>query len=82
MVARELECTVGQLALAWPLAEGPDLVPIPGTKRRKWLDENVGAAEVAKRMTLSQRVTLREIARDERIAGRRYDEGELSRLGL
>jgi len=39
-------CTPGQLALAWVLAQGDDLVPIPGTKRRRYLEENVGALDV------------------------------------
>lgn len=39
-------CTPGQLALAWVLAQGEDIVPIPGTKRMKYLDENMGAAQV------------------------------------
>lgn len=39
-------CTPGQLALAWVLAQGDDVVPIPGTKRRRYLEENVGAIEV------------------------------------
>ena len=38
--------TVAQLALAWVLAQGPDIVPIPGTKRRKWLRENIAASSV------------------------------------
>jgi aryl-alcohol dehydrogenase-like predicted oxidoreductase len=46
-IAREKGCTPAQLALAWVLAQGPDIVPIPGTKRRKYLDENLGALEVA-----------------------------------
>src|SRR5215472_9734940 len=45
-VARAKRCTPAQLALAWVLAQGPDIVPIPGTKRRKYLQENVGALEV------------------------------------
>jgi aryl-alcohol dehydrogenase-like predicted oxidoreductase len=39
-------CTPGQLALAWLVAQGDDVVPIPGTKRRRYLDENVGALDV------------------------------------
>ncbi len=39
-------CTPGQLALAWLLAQGPDVVPIPGTKRRRYLEENVGALDI------------------------------------
>ena len=42
----EHECTTGQLALAWVLAQGEDIVPIPGTKRRAYLEENLGAADV------------------------------------
>jgi aryl-alcohol dehydrogenase-like predicted oxidoreductase len=44
--ARAKGCTPGQLALAWVLAQGEDIIPIPGTKRRQFLDENVGAAAV------------------------------------
>ena len=39
-------CTPGQLALAWVMAQGGDVVPIPGTKRRKYLEENIGALDV------------------------------------
>jgi aryl-alcohol dehydrogenase-like predicted oxidoreductase len=45
-MAEEKGCTAGQLALAWVLAQGEDVVPIPGTKRRAYLEENVGAAAV------------------------------------
>jgi aryl-alcohol dehydrogenase-like predicted oxidoreductase len=45
-IAGEKGCTPGQLALAWVLAQGEDTVPIPGTKRRKYLEENVAAADV------------------------------------
>jgi aryl-alcohol dehydrogenase-like predicted oxidoreductase len=44
VMARAKECTTAQLALAWILAKGDDIVPIPGTKRRRYLEENVGAA--------------------------------------
>src|SRR5580698_5033461 len=43
-LAREKKCTASQLALAWVMAQGSDIVPIPGTKRRKYLEENVAAA--------------------------------------
>ena len=46
-VAGEKGCTAAQLALAWVLAQGPDVVPIPGTKRVRYLEENVGALDVA-----------------------------------
>ena len=46
-MAREKGCTAAQLALAWVLAQGEDIVPIPGTKRRTYLDQNIGALDVA-----------------------------------
>jgi len=46
-IAREKDCTPAQLALAWLLAKGPEIVPIPGTKSRARLEENAGAAEVS-----------------------------------
>ncbi|HEX5192924.1 MAG TPA: aldo/keto reductase [Solirubrobacteraceae bacterium] len=45
-LAAEKDCTPGQLALAWVLAQGEDIVPIPGTKRRSYLEQNVEAAEI------------------------------------
>ena len=45
-LARRKNCTPSQLALAWVLAQGDDIVPIPGTKRRKYLEENVAALDV------------------------------------
>ncbi|HVP03519.1 MAG TPA: aldo/keto reductase [Solirubrobacteraceae bacterium] len=45
-LAAEKGCTSGQLALAWVLAQGEDIVPIPGTKRRTYLEENLAAAQV------------------------------------
>jgi aryl-alcohol dehydrogenase-like predicted oxidoreductase len=46
-IAAEKECTPGQLALAWALAQGDDVVPIPGTKRRTWLEQNAEAVELS-----------------------------------
>jgi aryl-alcohol dehydrogenase-like predicted oxidoreductase len=45
-LARDKGCTPAQLALAWVLAQGEDIVPIPGTKRRKYLDDNLGSVDV------------------------------------
>jgi aryl-alcohol dehydrogenase-like predicted oxidoreductase len=45
-IAARLGCSAGQLALAWVLAQGDDIVPIPGTKRRKYLEENVAATDL------------------------------------
>jgi aryl-alcohol dehydrogenase-like predicted oxidoreductase len=46
-IAAEKRCTPGQLALAWVLAQGQEIVPIPGTKRRKYLEENAAAVEIS-----------------------------------
>ena len=51
-IAREKRCTPAQLALAWVLAQGEHIVPIPGTKRRKYLQENVGALDIGLTMIL------------------------------
>jgi aryl-alcohol dehydrogenase-like predicted oxidoreductase len=45
-IAREKNCTASQLALAWVMAQGRDIIPIPGTKRRKYLEENIAAMNV------------------------------------
>jgi aryl-alcohol dehydrogenase-like predicted oxidoreductase len=45
-VANRRQCTPAQVALAWVLSRGPDVIPIPGTKRRRYLDENLGAAQI------------------------------------
>ena len=68
-LAREKGCTPGQLALAWVLAQGDDLVPIPGTKRRTYLEENLAAADVA----LTADECARIAAEVPAAAGERYD---------
>jgi len=45
-LAAEKRCTPGQLALAWLLHQGPDIIPIPGTRRIRYLEENVAAADI------------------------------------
>jgi aryl-alcohol dehydrogenase-like predicted oxidoreductase len=76
-VAAEKGITPGQLALAWVLAQGEDLVPIPGTKRRSYLEENAAAADV--------RLTAEELARIDAdlpaVVGERYDAAGMSALG-
>jgi len=71
-IDRGKKCTPAQLALAWVLAQGDDIVPIPGTKRRKYLQENVGALDV----TLSNKDLARidEVAPHEAVAGARYPD--------
>lgn len=66
--------TPGQLALAWVLAQGENVVPIPGTKQRKYLEENVAALEV--RLSADEVQALRDLFPASAVAGQRYsDEG-------
>ena len=71
-IAREKKCTPAQLALAWVLAQGNDIVPIPGTKRRKYLQENVGAVDV--HLTSKDLARILEVAPHEAFAGERYPD--------
>lgn len=69
-LAEERECEPAQIALAWVLAKQPDAVPIPGTKRRKWLLQNVAAAKVE---LTPDEVAVLDVAFDPaKIAGGRY----------
>jgi aryl-alcohol dehydrogenase-like predicted oxidoreductase len=65
-------CTATQLALAWVLAQGDDIVPIPGTKRRKYLEENLAAATI--RLTADELARIEAIAPHGAAAGERYPE--------
>jgi aryl-alcohol dehydrogenase-like predicted oxidoreductase len=69
--AKEKRCTPAQLALAWVLAQGADVVPIPGTKRRAYLEENLGAVDVA--LTADDRARIAEAIPAGAAAGDRYD---------
>jgi aryl-alcohol dehydrogenase-like predicted oxidoreductase len=71
-IAREKSCTPAQLALAWLLAQGPDIVPIPGTKRKERLEENVKAATVRLDAREAQRIA--EAIPSGAAAGTRYPE--------
>ena len=71
-IARRKGCTPGQLALAWVLARGHDVVPIPGTKRRHWLEENVAAEAVT--LTLGDLAEIDEVLPAGAAAGERYAE--------
>ena len=77
-IAEEKGITPAQLALAWVLAQGDDLVPIPGTKRRKYLEENAAAVDVE--------LTDQDLARIEAelpsAAGERYDEAGMASVNL
>jgi aryl-alcohol dehydrogenase-like predicted oxidoreductase len=71
-IAKEKKCTPGQLALAWLLALGEDIIPIPGTKRRKYLEENAGALDV--KLTPEDLRRIDEVAPHGVAAGQRYPE--------
>ena len=70
--------TPGQIALAWLLHKGDDIVPIPGTKRRKYLEENVAAAEV--RLARDEMATLDRALAPEKVSGPRYNEERMAQV--
>jgi aryl-alcohol dehydrogenase-like predicted oxidoreductase len=76
LMAREKDCQPSQLALAWVLAQGDDVVPIPGTKRRKYLEENAGAVEID--LTIDDLRRLHEVFPTGAAAGQRYPEHMMS----
>jgi aryl-alcohol dehydrogenase-like predicted oxidoreductase len=71
-IAREKKCPPSQLALAWVLAQGNDIIPIPGTKRRKYLEENVAAVDL--KLTPDDLRRLSEVFPSGAAAGLRYPE--------
>ena len=71
-MAKEKGCRPSQLALAWVLAQGDDVVPIPGTKRRKYLEENIAANEV--KLTKDDLQRIDGVFSPEAAAGGRYPE--------
>ena len=71
-ISRQKHCTPSQLALAWVLAQGDDIVPIPGTKRRKYLEDNVGALDV--KLTKEDLAQIDEVFPPQVAAGNRYPE--------
>jgi len=68
----------GQIALAWLLHKGDDIVPIPGTKRRKYLEENVAAADV--RLTPDDMTALDAALAPEKVSGPRYNEQRMAQV--
>ena len=74
--AAQKGCTAAQLALAWVLDRGEDVIPIPGTKRRRWLEENIAALDVI--LTAEDRLRLETIAPKGVAAGERYGEAMMN----
>ncbi len=71
-------CTAAQLALAWVLAQGPDIVPIPGTRRIRNLDDNLGALDV--KLTAADLAELERVFPADAVAGTRYPEQMMALL--
>jgi aryl-alcohol dehydrogenase-like predicted oxidoreductase len=75
-IAKEKSCKPSQLALAWVLAQGDDIVPIPGTKRRRYLEEDVGALDI--KLTPDDLRRIDEVFPSGAAAGDRYPEHMMS----
>ncbi|HTO21885.1 MAG TPA: aldo/keto reductase, partial [Spirochaetia bacterium] len=79
MAARK-GCTAAQLALAWVLSRGDDIIPIPGTRREETLRENLAAADL--RLSKAELDELGALVTPEKVMGTRYDEAGMKRLGI
>ncbi len=77
-IARDKGCTISQLALAWLLHQGDDIVPIPGTKRVKYLDENAAAVDL--RLTQDELDRIDEVAPPGVFSGARYTPAAMARV--
>lgn len=73
-------CTPSQLALAWLLSQGDDIVPIPGTKKRKYLEENAGAVEVS--LSKQELAEIEAIAPKDIAAGQRYAAPQMAGVNV
>ncbi|MBB6498895.1 aldo/keto reductase [Pedobacter cryoconitis] len=74
-IAKDKSCTPAQLALAWVLAQGEDIIPIPGTKKRKYLEENAGAADLS--LSVADLKVIDELIIRFPVSGDRYNEGAM-----
>jgi len=75
-VAEQKGATPGQIALAWLLHKGPDIAPIPGTKKRTHLEDNIGAADVS--LSEEDMSRLDAALSPENVAGPRYTEKQMA----
>lgn len=74
-LAKDKHCTPAQLAIAWVLAQGDQIIPIPGTKKRKYLEENVGAVDIS--LSASELKAIQQVIEKYPNTGARYSEGSL-----
>ncbi len=79
-IAAAKQCTPAQVALAWVLAQGEDIVPIPGTKRRTYLEQNCAAIDV--KLSAEELATLKKAFPIGVTAGTRYPEKQMKALGI
>jgi aryl-alcohol dehydrogenase-like predicted oxidoreductase len=79
-IAAERKSTPAQVAIAWLLAQGDEVVPIPGTKRRAYLEQNCAAADIA--LTKDEIGALSKAFAPNVAAGTRYPEKQLAGLGI
>ena len=79
-IAADKGIKASQLALAWLLAQGEDILPIPGTKRRRYLDENIGAADVV--LDRDDLARIDEAMPSGSVAGTRYPEAQMGRVQI
>jgi aryl-alcohol dehydrogenase-like predicted oxidoreductase len=79
-MAKAKGCTVAQLAIAWVLAQGPDLIPIPGTKQKKRLAENIGALDV--KLSAADVASLSSAVPPGAAKGTRYPEAQMQSLHI
>jgi aryl-alcohol dehydrogenase-like predicted oxidoreductase len=76
VMAREKGCTPAQLALAWVIAQGDDIVPIPGTKKRKYIEENAGATNLV--LSAVDLARINDLFPKGAAAGERYSPGTMA----
>lgn len=74
-LAKDKNCSPAQLALAWVLAQGDQIIPIPGTKKRKYLEENAGAVDIS--LSASELAEIQKVVEQYPNTGARYSEGSL-----
>ena len=77
-LAKRKGCTAGQLTLAWLMAQGDDIFPIPGTKKIKYLEENLGALKI--KLTAEENAEIRKAVENAEVHGERYPEAMMATL--
>ena len=79
-MAKRKRCTAAQLSLAWVLSRGDTIIPIPGTRREKYLKDNIAATELT--LSREELEELGSLVEPSRVAGTRYDEAGMKRVGI